>query len=214
MKKRKLFFFYGFPILLFIASLLPIFLIHKNAKEKIFLPNAVAYEDVGIVFGASVYANKYPSKVLDDRIRTAVELYKEGKISYLLMTGDNAQVDYNEVLVMKKSAIAYGVPEEKIFMDHAGFRTFDSCVRAKEVFGISSAILVTQKFHLPRAIFLCEKAGIMVSGVSAEAQYLYNSRTIFSWNIREFMAKIYAFYEASFFWHSPRYLGEKVSIGN
>lgn len=210
MKKKILFF--GILILFSFFIFLPVFFINRIADRKIFPSEEIPSQKIGIVFGASVYANKYPSRALDDRIKTASELYKKEKIAFLLMSGDNSQVNYNEVLVMQKSAIAYGVPEEKIFMDHAGFRTYDSCVRAKEVFQISSAILITQEFHLPRAIFLCEKAGISVNGVPAQNNFSYDFQTVLWWNVREFSAKVFSFYEASFFWHPPKYLGEKVFI--
>lgn len=123
---------------------------------------------VGIVFGAKVYDSGALSPVLDARVRAGVELYHAGKIRKLLMTGDNGRVSYDEVTAMKRRAVALGVPAVDVVRDFAGFRTYDSCIRARDVFGIDRAVLVTQAFHLNRAVFLARRLGIDAVGYVSE----------------------------------------------
>ncbi|MEO5950898.1 MAG: ElyC/SanA/YdcF family protein, partial [Chloroflexia bacterium] len=115
---------------------------------------------VAIVFGAGLNQAGGPSAFLYDRVATAADLYKEGKVQKLLMTGDNSTVNYNEVGVMRDTAVSLGVPDRDIVLDYAGFNSWDSCYRAREVFGLQSATLVTQKFHLPRALFGCNHLNV------------------------------------------------------
>src|SRR5258706_1690913 len=117
---------------------------------------------VAIIFGAGLLRDGGPTAVLQDRIRRAANLYFAGKVEKLLMSGDNRFVDYNEPESMRQYALSLGVPDEAIVRDYAGRSTYDTCYRAKAIFGVSAAILVTQKFHLPRAIFLCNMLGVMV----------------------------------------------------
>ncbi|HYP19563.1 MAG TPA: ElyC/SanA/YdcF family protein, partial [Chloroflexia bacterium] len=110
---------------------------------------------VALVFGAGLRPDGGPSAILEDRVATAADLYKAGKVDKLLMTGDNSQVDYNEVEAMRKAAVSQGVADRDIVLDYAGFNTWDSCYRAREVFSLKEATLVTQRFHLPRALHAC-----------------------------------------------------------
>ena len=120
---------------------------------------------VAIVLGARVYPNGRLSGMLRDRVDTAIELYKAGKVQKLLMTGDNSHVDYNEPDAMKAYAVAQGVPAADIQPDYGGRRTYDSCYRAKAVFQVDEAIVVTQGFHLSRVLFLCTELGVDAVGV-------------------------------------------------
>jgi SanA protein len=147
---------------------------------------------VGIVFGAGITKDGRPTAVLKDRVMAAVTLYNAGKIEYLLMSGDNRFADYNEPLAMKNYAIELGVPEEKIFMDFAGRRTYDTCYRAKYIFGVDEAVLITQQFHLPRAIFLAQHLGMDVVGYASDIR-TYHKSTMLYWNIREMPAVFTAF---------------------
>ena len=138
--------------------------------------SALTYEDIAmapeepiaIVFGAGVYSDGRLSQVLADRVQTGVDLYTSGKVRKLLMTGDNRFEWYNEPGAMGKYAIERGVPAEDIVYDYAGRRTYDSCYRARHIFGIQQAILVTQEYHLPRALYIAHKMGIDVVGVPAD----------------------------------------------
>jgi SanA protein len=150
-------------------------------------PNA----PVAIVFGAGLTRDGLPSPVLQDRVRAAANLYFAGKVQKLLMSGDNRFQEYNEPQAMREFAFSLGVPMEDIVPDFAGRRTYDTCFRAKHIFGVENAVLVTQNFHLPRALFLCKQLGLKSSGFSADLRnYSRYSRTI--WNIREIPATLTA----------------------
>lgn len=123
---------------------------------------------VAVVFGAAVYANGRLSPVLRDRVDTAIALYKAGKVSRILVSGDNRSADYDEPGSMMAYAIDQGVDPGHITADRAGHRTYDTCYRANHVFDVSSAVLVTQQFHLPRALLTCEGLGISAVGVIAD----------------------------------------------
>ncbi|MBQ3924202.1 MAG: YdcF family protein, partial [Firmicutes bacterium] len=121
-----------------------------------------------MVLGAEVKPDGTPSKMLKDRLDKAIELYRNGAAPKLLMSGDDGQVEYNEVKVMMQYAVDAGVPEKDIFLDHAGFSTYESMYRARDVFGVSSMVVVTQKYHEYRALYIAESLGIDVRGVPAE----------------------------------------------
>ena len=157
------------------------------AHPRTFTLDEAPDERVAIVFGAEVKRDGTPSTALRDRVETAVALYKAGKVEKLLMSGDNRFVDYNEPESMRQYAIRLGVPDADIVLDYAGRRTYDTCYRAREIFWVDSAILVTQDFHLPRAIFLCNSFGVNAVGVKAE-NYYYLKRLRLIWNIREILA--------------------------
>lgn len=165
---------------------------------------------VAIVFGAGVWENNEPSPVLYDRVWTAVQLYKTGKVKRLLLTGDNRRDDYNEPEVMKTTAMKLGVPEKDIVLDYAGRRTYDSCYRAIHIFGIKKAILVTQGFHLPRCLYFCDSFGIEALGVLADHRnYPKFSRA--KWYTRETIALLRAWYNVNI--QSPSVvMGEKEHL--
>lgn len=121
-----------------------------------------------IVLGASVREDGTPSDALYDRVISGVEAYKEGKGEKILMTGDNGAFHVNEVETMARIASEAGVPQENVMIDGQGYRTYESCKRAAEVFEIKKAIVITQRFHLGRALFLCDSFGIDVQGLSAD----------------------------------------------
>ena len=123
---------------------------------------------VAIVFGAGYWPSGRLSHALADRMETAIDLYEAGVVNKLLLTGDNRFVDYNEPAVMAEYAQARGVPRDDLVLDYAGRRTYDSCYRAGSIFGVRRAALVTQEFHLPRALHTCERLGLGVVGVVAD----------------------------------------------
>jgi SanA protein len=149
---------------------------------------------VAIVFGAGLQRDGSPSPVLRDRVEAAVQLYQAGKVEKLLMSGDNRFIDYNEPGAMRAFAVGLGVPEEDIVLDYAGRRTYDTCYRAKYIFQVNEAILVTQSYHLPRALFICSGVGIDAVGVSADLRTYVNSSLV-SWNLRELPASLVALWE-------------------
>lgn len=125
---------------------------------------------VAVIFGARVYPTGRPSAMLADRVATGADLYHTGKADILLMTGDNSTLDYNEPEAMRRLALDLGVPDEAIVLDYAGRRTYDSCYRARHIFGLTDAILVSQNFHLDRALMICNALGIDSIGVFADYQ--------------------------------------------
>jgi SanA protein len=151
----------------------------------------VPQERVALVLGARVYANGRLSGMLRDRVETAVALYQAGKVDKLLMSGDNSSLDYNEPDAMAAHAIAMGVPPEDIQPDYAGRRTYDSCYRARAIFGAESVVIVTQAFHLPRALFLCNQLGVEAVGVAAD-QRRYDPRSLAWSETREVPATFFA----------------------
>jgi SanA protein len=160
-----------------------------SASPQTFSREDVPARRVAIVFGAEVKRDGTPSVVLRDRVETAVELYKSGKVEKLLMSGDNRFADYNEPESMRQYALTLGMPDSDIVLDFAGRRTYDTCYRAKEIFGVDSAVLVTQGFHMPRSLFLCNSFGIDAVGVESE-NYYYLKRSRLIWNTRELLATV------------------------
>jgi len=175
-----------------LGLLLPRLVTTLHAWNRIFLPDAVPPERVAIIFGAGLRRDGSPTAVLRDRVETGANLYFNGKVERLLMSGDSQAEEYNEPEAMRHYAISLGIPEEAIVLDYAGRRTYDTCYRAKEIFKVESALLVTQKFHLPRALFLCNALGIKAYGVEAN-NIDYRESSLLLWNIREQFATFTAF---------------------
>ena len=149
---------------------------------------------VVIVPGAGLSADGTPSAPLRDRVRAAADLYLAGKAQKILMSGDNSTVYYNEPESMRQYALSLGVPDEDIVLDYAGRRTYDTCYRAREIFGIQTAIITTQPYHLPRAVFLCDRLGIQITGVEVVQSRYVRARYIF-WQVREVFATLAAVWD-------------------
>jgi len=149
---------------------------------------------VAIVFGAGLRRDGSPSPVLRDRVSAATRLYFAGKVDKLLMSGDNSDIYHNEPGAMREYALTLGVPDEDIVLDYAGRRTYDTCYRALNIFEVQQAVLVTQAFHLPRAIYTCNMLGIDAVGVAADPR-LYLSRALAYWHGREVPATLVALWE-------------------
>lgn len=162
------------------------------ALNKIHPPEDAPSERVAIIFGAGLRRDGTPTAVLRDRVQTGADLFFSGRVERLLMSGDNQSAYYNEPEAMRQYAISLGVPEEAIVVDSAGTRTYNTCHRAKSVFGLESALLVTQRFHLPRALFLCNALGVRAAGVEAN-NLNYRKSSLLFWNIREQFATFTAF---------------------
>ena len=167
---------------------------------------------IAIVFGAGLTRSGEPTPALYDRVATAVDLYRRGLVNKLLLTGDNRFVNYNEPEAMRRTAERLGVPNEDLVLDYAGRRTYDSCYRAHEIFGVDHAILVTQAFHLDRALYLCDSFGIDSIGVVADRRnYTQTSQTW--WSIREAAASVAAWLDVNITRPTP-VLGPSLPIGN
>lgn len=178
----------------------------RRMRERQFTITQAPKNRVAVVFGAMVLPRRVPSDVLYDRVFTAVELYRKGKVQKLLMSGDNRLKNYNEPLTMKETAIELQVKEEDIRLDYAGLRTFDTCYRAKEIFGLRKATLVTQEFHLSRALFICSSLGLDVVGVAAD-QRGYKRENYYAF--RERAAILNALWDLYVIHKKPKYLGQK-----
>lgn len=161
---------------------------------KIHQPEKVPAKDIAIVFGAGLRRDGYPTSVLADRVRVASALYKDGKVSKLFVSGSTRVPSYDEPAAMKDLAIQLGVPQEDIIVDPHGFRTYDTCYRAKHAFNFDEAILVSQTFHLPRALGICEAIGLSAEGVASDLSP-YSPRAIRFWNLREIPAAIVALWD-------------------
>lgn len=162
-----------------------------HARQRIFSLERVPQKRIAIVFGAGVTRDGRLTPQLHDRVTTAAELYLAGKVEKLLMSGDNRFVYYNEPAAMREYALRLGVPDEAIVLDYAGRRTYDTCYRARDIFQVQDVILVTQQYHLPRALYTCNALGVNTIGVPAErGQYshLYD-------NLRELPATALALWQ-------------------
>ncbi len=164
--------------------------------------------DCILVPGALVLKNGRPSHILEDRIITALELYYSGVSNALLMSGDHGRKTYDEVKAMKKYAVEKGVPKEHIFTDHAGFSTYDSCYRAQDIFCAKKIVIVTQRYHLYRAVYIARSLGLEAYGVASDRRFIYGSGQRL---IREFFARIKAF-GSVIIKPQPVYSGEKIPI--
>ena len=184
-------------VLLLVIGTVPRALTRMYAGSRLYDPENSPSERVAIVFGAGLYRDGSPTPVLRDRVATAVDLYRNGKVEKLLMSGDNTSPSHNEPGAMRTYALGLGVSDEDIILDYAGRRTYDTCYRAREIFDLDSAILITQAFHLPRAIYTCNLLGVSAIGVSADLrQYRRASQTF--WNIRETVATVVALWEVHY----------------
>ena len=180
--------------IVFVVLFLPKLIVVVYTSIYTFTVGNVPADRVAIVFGAGLRYDGTPTAILQDRVQTAVQLYEKGKVSKILMSGDNSFVDYNEPEAMRQYALSLGVPDEDIVLDYAGRRTYDTCYRASAIFQVQSAILVTQSFHLPRALFLCNSFGVKSNGVAANNIYFRKiSRLI--WNARELFATTQAVWD-------------------
>ncbi|MCK9293409.1 YdcF family protein [archaeon] len=166
------------------------------------------HKQAALVLGAKVWNNGSLSDIFKDRVKTAIELYNKGKVDKILVSGDHGQVEYDEVNTAKEYLLENNIKPEDIFLDHAGFDTYDSLYRAKEIFQADSLIVVTQDFHLPRALYIADKLEIDSCGVSADLQRYYGEDTR---NRREVLAKVKAWLNITFN-SKPKYLGDVIPL--
>ena len=180
-----------------------------RAADRIYTNvNSVPPAPVALVLGAGLWKDGSPTPALYDRVATAVDLYKAGKVKKLLMTGDNRFINYSEPEAMRKLAAQLGVPDEDIVLDYAGRRTYDSCYRAKEIFEVKQVVIVTQRFHLDRSLFLCDALGVPSIGVVADRRTYPTYRW---WELREVVATAAAWWDVNV-GHPVPVLGEKLPI--
>jgi SanA protein len=182
--------------------------VDRRYKGLIYTLETVPERHVAIVFGAGITGDGRPLPALADRVWTAAELYKAGKVQKLLMSGDNRYPNHNEPEAMRQYALAQGIPDDDIVLDYAGRRTYDTCYRADYIFGVKDAILVTQHFHLDRSLYICDELGIDAVGVAADRREYYSIRF---WWWRELAAVTAAWFDLNIL-HPLPVLGEKLPI--
>lgn len=178
-------------------------------KSRAFItPNIadLAPAQVVIILGAGVLEDGSLTPIFKERVDTAVKIYRQGVVRKILVSGDNGTRNYNEVSPAHAYLIESGIPPEDIFLDYAGFDTYDTMYRARVVFGVDSAIVVTQSFHLPRAIFIADSLGIKVEGI-----YPKNDRGGWRNSLREVLSRVKAVFDVGFK-STPTYLGEQIPI--
>jgi SanA protein len=172
--------------------------------------DAVPHAQAALVLGAQVKPDGTPSAMLADRIEAAAELYRAGKVEKLLLSGDHGRWAYDEVGTMRRELLARGIPAGDIFTDHAGFDTWDSAQRARRVFGVESAIVVTQEFHLARALYAAHRAGLDATGYAADRRSY--GRVMGRLQVREALARVKVVADAVT-GADPRFLGPRLPIG-
>ena len=182
-----------------------------TASKRILTPEEAAEltdVDCILVLGCLVNNGGVPSDMLHDRLRQSVELYKMGAAPKLLMSGDHGREYYDEVDAMKIYAVGQGIASEHVFMDHAGFSTYESMYRAKEIFGVKKVIIVTQEYHLYRAVYIARSLGLDAYGVTSDYNRYYGQ---FRRDVREVLARVKDF-GTSILKPEPTYLGEFIPI--
>ena len=198
--------YFGINLLVVLTSSGAVF--SPEEKDQIsFSPTAL------LVLGAGVRSNGTPSNMLEDRLLTALSLYEQGACRTIIVSGDHGSDDYNEVRVMKEYLVARGVPGDAVYMDHAGFSTYDSVWRAKHVFGADSLWIVTQSYHAPRAVMIARFVGLRSAAVTSPIQssdvQRYPRQGWYSF--RETIARCKDFFFCVFD-AKPRYTGEPISL--
>ena len=155
-----------------------------RSRGHVYAEADVPAAPVALVLGAEVYADGQPSPFLAARLEIARRLYADGKVKAILVSGDHMNWSYNEPGAMFTWLVAHGVPNERIALDHAGFDTYDSCARANKIFGVRRAIVVTQTYHIDRAVALCRSLGVEADGVADDSVRIYR-RPWFNSVVRE-----------------------------
>jgi SanA protein len=165
--------------------------------------------EVALILGASVFDNGTPTEILADRLSAGAALYRDGRVARVLVSGERSTAFYDQVDVMRRELVRMGVPDREIFTDHGGFDTWDSMVRARKVYGVRSAVVVTQGWHMPRALWLGKRAGLQVHGLVADP--IHRGEHEGSFTTSEFFARVKAVIDVVAN-RGPPYLGPKIPI--
>lgn len=177
----------------------------KYIEDPIIIPEA----DAILVLGAYVFPDGTVSHMLNDRLTIGYELYSQGKAPKIIVSGDHGQKDYDEVNAMKDFLKDKGVPEQDIFMDHAGFSTYESIYRARDIFKVDKLIIITQEYHLKRAVFIARELGLKAYGVPSDIRYYL---VMEQYKLREIAARNKDFFLAKFIKPKPTFLGEEIPV--
>jgi SanA protein len=202
-------------VLIFSILMIVVIWIANNLIEK--STNSLVYNDlkqiphnkVGLLLGTSkILKSGLPNQYFSNRIQATVDLYKANKIDFIVISGDNGKKDYNEPLDMKNELIKNGIPESKIYLDYAGFRTYDSVIRLDKIFGQNNFTIISQDFHNRRAIYIAKQMDLQAIGFNAKDVDLYNG---FKTKLREKFARVKMFVDILID-KKPKYLGQQVEI--
>lgn len=203
-----------FLILTMILSCSTVLIVNNNVESVgtnyILSTSDVPNADAILVLGAYVFPSGSVSTMLNDRLTTGYELYEQGKAPKLLVSGDHGQPDYDEVNSMKNFLIEKGVPSQDVFMDHAGFSTYESVYRARDIFKVQKVIIVTQEYHLKRAVFVARELGLDAYGVASDKRDYGQAMVMY--NIREIAARNKDFLWAKILKPEPTFLGESIPV--
>jgi len=180
--------------------------INNNAKNICYLEDT--HKQAALVLGARVYSDRRLSGIFQDRIDTAIYLYNNKKVDKIIISGDHGQDNYDEVNVAKDYLLSKNIKNEDIFLDHAGFDTYDSIYRAKEIFQAQSLVVVTQNFHLKRALYIANNLDMDVCGYSSDLHRYYGENKR---QAREVLAKVKAWFNVAFN-SKPKFLGDKIPL--
>jgi len=208
--KRVLVIFGMLTVIIFSSILLIDQYVQRTGSKYIIGPDGVPEADAILVLGAYVFPDGTVSFMLYDRLNEAYELYTSGKAGKILVSGDHGRKDYDEVNAMKKFLIDKNVPEEDVFMDHAGFNTYESIYRARDIFQVKKVIIVTQEYHLTRAVFIARVLGLEAYGVASDQHDYGEIMKIY--RLREVVARNKDFFTAKFLKPQPTFLGEIIPV--
>ena len=199
---------YSFFIGVIFIYFLDYFIENQTKKQLFYKIDSIPKSYTGLILGSKVYANGNPSGILKDRLDAGIELYQNHKIKRFLLSGDHGTTKYDEVNTMKKYLHNEGIPLSNIFLDHAGFDTYNSIIRAKKIFKVTDLTIITQKFHLKRSLFIANQLGINANGFIADKhQYAIANKM----NIREKLANVKALLELLIN-RNPKFLGKAIPI--
>jgi len=207
-KQTVLFVFLAAILAVIAFFAIQIYMVQSTQNYILYDTSDVPACDAIIVLGAMVYNNGRPSYILQDRLDYGYKLYTQGKAKKILVSGDHGQTNYDEVNAMKEYLMEKGVPAEDIFMDHAGFNTYDSMYRAKAIFCIESLLISTQDFHINRSVYIARNLGIDAYGYPCEDKPIYSMKLF---KTRESLARVKAFWD-TLIKRNPRYLGDAIPI--
>ena len=216
-KKKKKMFIRVLFWLIFAAVILTLTIVGINLyiviKEKsriISLEEADEFQaDCIVVLGAGIRDDGSPTWMLEDRIKIGDKLYQNHAADKIIMSGDHGRENHDEVNTMKSYAMGEGIPSEDIFMDHAGFETYDSLYRARDIFGAKKVIIVTQEYHLYRALYIADQLGLDARGVTSDLRFY--SKKMAYWKFREYLARVKSFVKC-ITQPEPKYLGDTIDL--
>lgn len=209
--KRIMGIFISLLIIFVLTISIAISIVNSYKKYIYSIEDIPTGNDAIIVLGAGVRGDGSPSDILSDRLETSLEVYKANLGNTFILSGDHGTVEYNEVRAMKDYIIKGNIDEKIIFMDHAGFSTYDTMYRAKEIFKVDKAVIVTNEYHLPRALYIARKLGIEAYGVKSDIR---EYQLMDSYKKREILAQLKDFTYVNILKPEPKFLGEAIPVSS